>query len=98
MNFATDYANMREKIDLAYMEMIDSIQELHDISDDGCRELIEEYADVITEINAVYKSIEDCAVDTAFSLGLATKENEDKMTMLVGKLMFTMSEMKELEL
>lgn len=27
-----------------------------------------------------------------------TKENEDKMTMLVGKLMFTMSEMKELEL
>lgn len=77
MNFATDYANMREKIDLAYREMIDSIQELHDISDDGCRELIEEYADVITEINAVYKSIEDCAVDTAFSLGLATKENED---------------------
>lgn len=77
MSFATNYTNMREKIDLAYQEMIDNIQELHDISDDGCRELIEEYADVITEINSVYKSIEDCAVDTAFSLGLATKENED---------------------
>lgn len=77
MSFATNYTNMREKIDLAYREMIDSIQEMYGISDDGCRELIDEYADVVTDINAAYKSIGDCAMCEAFSLGLATKENED---------------------
>ena len=77
MSFSTNYASLQTKINSAYQEMINSIQEMHDISDDGCRELIDEYADVIIEINAAYKSIEDCAVSEAFALGLATEENED---------------------
>lgn len=77
MNFATNYIKMKEKIELAHQEMIDGVQEVYNISNDGCIELIEGYADVITDINAVYKSIEECVRDTAFSLGLATKENED---------------------
>lgn len=57
--------------------IIGEIQDDYDLSDEECCELLDEYGNEIQSINAVYEDYSTAAIETAYSLGLVSKENEE---------------------
>lgn len=71
------YREKMKQIEEIEEEIVTAIQEEYDLSESGAREIISDFADLVTDILGVYNSWQECSKEEAFSLGFATKENEE---------------------
>ena len=69
-----EYTNALETAKTKYIGKMQ--EDYSGLSDDDCIELLEEYGDEISDILAVYPNYQRATIETAFSLGYVTKENE----------------------
>lgn len=69
-----EYTNTMEVAKTNYVRKMQ--EDYPQLSDDDCIELLEEYSDEISDILAIYPNYQRATIETAYSLGYATKENE----------------------